>query len=98
MPADTSWVGHRLDDVAGAKVGRIAAVIAAEDGSPRWLCAKLGRFGSSVAVPAGDAVEGAGCIWVPYAGDLIRAAPRIEDRTQLEPELDAAARTHFGVG
>lgn len=95
--AEESWAGHRLDDSGGARVGTIVGLIAGAEGEPGWLRARLGRLGRFTAVPAGDAVQGAGCVWVPYRRDLIRAAPRIESKGELDAGAERALREHYGT-
>ena len=95
--SERDWTGHRLDDLAGAKIGRIEGVIGGEGGDPRWLRTKTGRFGQSTVVPAADAVEGADCVWVPYPRELIRAAPRVGDEARLDAGAERSLRKHYGL-
>jgi hypothetical protein len=97
MP-EPEWVGHRLDDAGGAKVGRIVGLIAGQGAEPGWLQTKIGRLGHVTAVPAADAVEGAGCVWVPYGRDVIRSAPRVAQHGELKPEAERELRRHYDVG
>lgn len=92
------WKGHRLDDVSGAGVGRIEGAFAEREGRSVWLLARMGRFGHYTLVPARDAVEGVGHVWVPYTRDQIRRAPRIEPRTGPEVETERALHAHYGLG
>jgi hypothetical protein len=98
--ADTvrGWKGHGLDDVSGSGVGRIQGAFAEREGGPPWLLARMGRFGHYTLVPARDAVEGAGRVWVPYTRDHIRRAPRIEPRDGPDATTERALRAHYGLG
>jgi hypothetical protein len=92
------WVGHKLDELHGATVGRIeGAHVDAEDGKPEWLLVRFGRFGHHTLVPARDAVEGAGRVWVPFARDVIRRAPRIKAGSTLTKDEESALLAHYGV-
>jgi hypothetical protein len=96
-----SWEGHRLDDVRGANVGRIEGTVdrteepAAEARAVRWLLARMGRFGHHTAVPARDAVEGVGRVWVPYTRDQIRHGPKLEPGVPLDGDAERALLKHY---
>ncbi len=90
------WVGARLDEMGGAGVGKIEGVyVDEESGEPEWLLARLGRFGRYSLVPARDAVEGVGQVWVPYEREILRAAPRFEPRQELDPESEAELSAYY---
>jgi hypothetical protein len=73
------WIGFRLDEIAGAGVGKVEGVFVDESsGEPVWLLARMGRFGHHTLVPGRDAVEGVGRVWVPYTRDQIRRAPKVQ--------------------
>jgi hypothetical protein len=91
-----AWAGHRLDEIAGGRVGRVEDVVIDEhSGEPEWLLARMGRFGHYTLVPVRDAVEGAGHVWVPYTRDHIRRAPRIEPNATPTAELTQRLREHY---
>ena len=93
------WRGFKLDDVGGSTVGKIETVyVDEESGEPEWLLARMGRFGHHCLVPARDAVGAAGHVWVPYARDQIRKAPRMEPNKPLEREAEETLLEHYGVG
>ena len=72
------WAGHRLDEIGGASVGKVEGVFVDDQtGRPEWLLVRMGRFGHHTLVPARDAVEGVGRVWVPYTRDQIRRGPKI---------------------
>ena len=93
------WQGSRLDDMRGSTVGKITGIyVDADSGNPEWLLARMGRFGHHCLVPARDAVAAGGHVWVPYARNQIRKAPRIDAGKPLERERETALLEHYGVG
>lgn len=98
-----SWEGHRLDDVRGANVGRIEGTVdragepSSEVGETSWLLARMGRFGHHTAIPARDAVEGVGHVWVPYTRDQIRHAPKLEPGETLDRDAERELLGHYGL-
>lgn len=92
------WAGYGLDELNGAGVGRIIGAFADSASSePRWLLARMGRFGHYTLVPARDAVEGGGRVWVPYTRDRIRRGPRIEPKAGLDPDTERTLTDHYGI-
>lgn len=68
------WIGWAVDDVHGARIGRLEDVVA--DRAERlaeWLVVNEFRFGQGrrFLIPAGDATGSGGRVWVPYQRDLI---------------------------
>ena len=95
----TGWKGHRLDELTGANVGRVdGAFVDAETGEPEWLVARMGRFGHHTLVPARDAVEGVGHIWVPFTREVIRRAPKVDPIASLTANEERALLDHYGIG
>jgi len=93
------WKGHRLDELSGANVGRVdGAFVDAESGAPEWLLARMGRFGHHTLVPARDAVEGVGHIWVPFTREVIRRAPKVDPVASLTANEERALLGHYGIG
>jgi hypothetical protein len=93
------WGGARLDEIGGASVGKVEGVYVDEQsGEPVWLLARIGRFGRHSLVPAGDAVAGAGHVWVPYPRDVLRGAPRIEPGEPIDIEREKELSGHYGIG
>lgn len=95
----TTWIGFRVDDVYGTRVGKIEDVyVDRADRSPHWLLVKLGRFTDAYAlVPAQDAVAGAGNVWIPYEKDQIRRAPTPPVGLPLVQERELAFCAHYGL-
>jgi hypothetical protein len=92
------WTGHRLDEISGGTVGRIEGAFVDEStGAPEWLLARMGRFGHYTLIPARDAVEGVGHVWVPYSREQIRKAPRIDPSAPLTAAMERALLGHYGI-
>jgi hypothetical protein len=94
-----SWIGYRVDDVYGARVGTVADVYVDHDrDTPCWLLAKMGRFSDVHALlPVQDAVAGAGHVWVPYEKGMIRRAPQVSPGMPVAQEREVALCVHYGV-
>src|SRR5688572_30952537 len=92
------WTGHRLDEISGGSVGRVEGFFVDESsGAPEWLVARMGRFGHYTLIPARDAVEGVGHVWVPYSRDQIRKAPRLEPNAPLTAGTERELLAHYGI-
>jgi hypothetical protein len=93
------WVGHRVDDVYGARVGRVEDVyVDPETGSPTWLLAKVSRFGDDHAlVPLDDTIAGAGHVWVPFERELIKRSGLHARGAPLHKERELELCSLFGV-
>lgn len=92
-------IGQQLDDVYGARVGRVEDVLVDErSGEPVWLVARLGRFGDQrVPVPAADAVLRERDVWLPYDRRRIKSAPGIAPGAPLSRDHELAAAEHYGI-
>lgn len=95
MPAPhdaRDWIGWRVDDVYGARVGKLEDIHEDEEGRA-WGLVNTTRFGAEYAVvPLLDAIAGQGHVWVPYERALIRSGS-----LGLGSE-EARARGYFGLG
>ena len=107
MPEDSSpdaaeaqgWIGSRLDEIGGAAVGKIDGFFVDTDTRrPEWLVVRLGRFGQQGLVPAREAVGVAGRVWVPYARETIKAAPKAGTKGPLTGEAELELLKHYGAG
>ena len=94
-----SWIGFRVDDVYGARVGTVEDVyVDHETDTPCWLLTKMGRFSEVYAlIPLRDTVAGSGHVWVPYEKDLIRRAPQISVGMPVTQQSEATLCAHYGV-
>ena len=96
--AASGLIGHRLDDLEGSSVARVTGVYAdSAGGEPVWLVAKLGRFGSEVAIPYGDCVAVVGHVWAPFTREALRSAPPVAPDRGLTREQEIAVCAHYGI-
>jgi hypothetical protein len=95
-----AWVGCRVDDVAGSRLGEVRGVfVDAESGEPTWLLAKLGRFsGPLVAVPISHCAATNSRVWVAHPRAAIRAAPVVDPTRPLLREHELTICAHYGIG
>src|SRR5687768_5921326 len=98
VDAVRAWTGHRLDEISGGNVGRVEGAFVDEfSGAPEWLLARMGRFGHYTLIPARDAVEGVGHVWVPYSRDQIRTAPKVDADAPLTVGTERQLLEHYGI-
>jgi hypothetical protein len=95
-----SWVGHGVDEIGGAGIGRVHGFFAdAGSGEPSWLVARQGRVrGTLVAIPLRDCAGGGGRVWVAHRGDAIRGAPAVDPARPLLREHELTICAHYGIG
>jgi hypothetical protein len=92
------WAGFRLDGIGTANVGKVEGAFVDEaSGEPVWVLTRLGRFGHHTLVPARDAVEGVGRVWVPYTRDQIREAPKADSSAPLTAAAERILLAHYGI-
>lgn len=94
MPDALSWLGMRIDDAYGARVGDVDDVYLEADGTPRWIFTRPGR----VLIPAREAMAAGGRVWVPYEKELIKNAPAVASLDHVTPEHEAATWRWFSRG
>lgn len=88
------WTGATLEDVYGARTGRIQRVVPDTAGANIvWLEVSLRRLEGTRLVPALDAVGDSRSVWVPYPRETIEDAPQGEPG----PELEASLAQHFDL-
>lgn len=94
------WVGHEVDDLGGASVGRVQGLfVDAESGEPSWLVVRQGRVrGTLVAVPLRDCAAGAGRVWIAHEQGAIRSAPVVDPSRPLLREHELTIGEHYGIG
>ena len=96
----TAWLGYRVDDVYGGRVGRLEdAYLDAETGRPEWIVARFGRFTEEFGlIPVTDCVAGAGHVWTPFERDAIRRSPRLAtSEGPLRRLQEEYLNFHYGV-
>lgn len=94
MPQALSWIGMRIDDAYGARVGIVRDVYLEADGSPRWIFARR----TIGLIPAWEALVGSGRVWVPYERTLIEGAPQVSSLDVVTPVVEAATRRWYAAG
>jgi PRC-barrel domain len=93
-----AWAGHRLGEIDGDGVGKVEGLFVDEQtGKPEWVLARTGRFGHHALVPARDAVEGVGRVWVPYTRDQIQGAPKVSPGKPLGRDTERELLEHYGI-
>jgi hypothetical protein len=101
------WAGFAVDDVGGARVGRVRGVFAdAVSGEPAWLVvglerriALLGRRrGRLVAVPLRDCAAAAQRVWTAHRRGALHTAPAVDPTRPLLREHELAICAHYGIG
>jgi hypothetical protein len=101
------WVGHEVDEMGGAKVGRVHGFFAdAASGEPAWLIAALSRGGLSlrrrpqrlVAIPLRDCAGGGDRVWVAHERGEIGTAPTVDPSRPLLREHELTICAHYGIG
>lgn len=98
IEAARACIGSKLDELGGATVGRVEAVLAdALDGTPTWLVVRLSRFGKRAAVPFDFVAPGVGHVWAPYPRDTIRGANEPDPTGGLSCGDERALGTRFGL-
>jgi PRC-barrel domain len=94
-----SWIGTKLGDHEGVRVGVVCDVFFDDANSrPAWLLVNLLRMGERYAVvPAQGARSWRGMVTVPYERDHIRASPTVAPGATLCGDLLASLARHYGV-
>jgi hypothetical protein len=93
-----SWVGHKLDDIAGNTTGRVEGVfVDAMTGDPAWLLIRIGLLGRRSVVPFEMAAGGAEHVWVPFTRETIRTAPEVDPAVGLDPLAEAELCAHYEI-
>jgi len=93
VPEPLSWIGMRIDDAYGARIGVVNDVYLESDGAPRWIFVLRRR----VLIPARDAIAGAGRVWVPYSLELVESAPKVWSLDEVTLEFETATRRWYAT-
>ncbi|HEU5142756.1 MAG TPA: hypothetical protein VFU04_06310 [Solirubrobacterales bacterium] len=101
-----SWLGLEIDDVDGARLGRIRAAFGdAGSGEATWLLVEprrrlplLRRAGGLVPVPARDCAAAPARAWTAHARSVVRTAPTVDPTRPLLREHELAICAHYGIG
>lgn len=93
------WVGWRVDDRYGARIGTVRDVLRDPETDLLWLVVVMGRFTrQTTVVPAADVMAGGEHIRVPLDRAKVRAAPRpISDEALRSGSYRSQAYRHYGL-
>jgi hypothetical protein len=103
----TGWLGHEVDEVGGARVGRVRGVFAdVAGGDPTWLIVGLERRlpllgrrrGRLVALPLRDCAAAARRVWTAHRHEALRTAPAVDPTRGLLREHELTICAHYGIG
>ncbi|MCW2607217.1 MAG: uncharacterized protein JWO60_1910 [Frankiales bacterium] len=91
--------GKTLMGNGGQKLGTIDTLYADRDGGePTFATVQTGRFGAKTHfVPLASATLSGDTVTVPYASDLVDAAPNIDPDSDLSPQEEQRLYSHYGV-
>jgi len=94
------WAGFDLDDIGGARAGRVHGVfVDAAGGEPVWLAVALGRRGAKkVVVPICECAGAAGRVWIAQERGALHDAPAVDPTRPLLREHEIAICAHYGIG
>jgi hypothetical protein len=92
------WLGWRVDDCQGRRIGTVHAVYEDEaTGVPAWFLVRLGRFSSRyVLVPPADLMAWTGRVRLPFARETLERAPLLfTPPPHTTAALEAQLRRHY---
>lgn len=92
------WLGWRVDDCQGRRVGTLEAVYEDEEAAvPAWFLVRLRRWSSRyVLVPPADVMAWTGRIRLPFERETIESAPVLfSPPPHTSAALEASLRAHF---
>lgn len=93
------FVGLRADDVYGARIGRVEAILVdREHGAVQWIQIRLtGLGGGYLALPLKDLTAGAGHLHFPYERAHLLGAPRVPENGALTSRQERQLCEYFGI-
>ncbi|MCU1371878.1 MAG: uncharacterized protein JWO77_3072 [Ilumatobacteraceae bacterium] len=93
------WIGADVVDDSGTKIGSLTNIyMDRSTGQPEWLAVSTGMFGTkSSFVPISGAGADGDALRVPYAKDLVKDAPNVDEEDgYLEPDEEQRLYQHYG--
>jgi hypothetical protein len=93
-----NWIGSKVVDVYGARLGRAVAFVADREQPEReWVLIEAGRFKKShKLVPFKHAIVGGHEIWVPVDRDRVMSSPDVDPTpSHLTLELFDGLEAHY---
>ena len=97
--AALGWIGRRVDDVYGGRLGKIEDVyVDGRSQAPVWMLIRVGRFGDEhVVIPIAGAVGGENSVWIPHERQAVTSAAHLSPGTPITREIDLALASHYGI-
>jgi uncharacterized protein (TIGR02271 family) len=94
-----AWIGRKLVDRDGAKIGRVDEIYVDDrTGEPSWLTVHTGLLASRTNfVPLRDARASGDDLQVPYTKHEVKDAPHIEPGGHLEPAEEERLFQHYSM-
>src|SRR3954452_20883381 len=94
------WHGRPVHDSSGEKIGTFGDVFLDSDtDTPAWGTVRTGLFGRhETLVPLSALQEDEDGVRVPFTGDEVKAAPRVDPDVALTPEEEDQLYAHYGMG
>jgi hypothetical protein len=92
------WIGARVDDVYGSRVGEIVDVyVDAETGEVHWMLVRIGAAdGPLTLVPVQYSIANRLHVWVPITKQLITRAPGVPGADALHRDDELELCFHYG--
>jgi hypothetical protein len=91
------WIGARVDDVYGSRVGQAVDVyVDAEEREVHWIVVRVASDGPLTPVPVQYSIATATHLWVPVTKDLILRAPALDDVRALNRHEELELCFHYG--
>ena len=98
MEEALEFVGARVDDSAGQRLGKVAGLhVDATTNEPRWLIVKLGTFAGDAAIPFAHTAPVAGRVWVAYERAEVRNSPKLSAGQALSAKQELQLCDHYGI-
>ena len=98
IDAVLDWRGKTVHDAHGEKIGAFGDVfLDSETDTPAWGGVRTGLFGRTenyIPLAAVEAQDGA--LFVPYASEQVKSAPRIDPDVSLTADEERALYDHYG--
>lgn len=93
------WLGFRVDDVYGTRIGRLVGVYCDRDTEhPVWMMVRTSRaFEIYHAVPLQRVAVGNERIWIPLTKAQVVSSARLPLARPVAPALEAKLCRHYGV-
>ncbi|HEY8583455.1 MAG TPA: hypothetical protein VIL49_10930 [Capillimicrobium sp.] len=93
------WVGYRVDDLVGAKIGTVVEALEDPETDIVWLLVEMGRFHKQrTLVPATEVLAGGQHLHLPIERKLVEQAPKaIEADAWRRGSFRSLLYRHYGL-